>query len=272
MSRLVSEAQALRHRLEPSKALQEKLLDAVATASVNIELLQTRGELSPDLMPGQAKKRQLNDGSDIDYLLAKKPRVTQTREQLTSGQPAEQMTIAQLLTEEFVSTTLQQPKSTAFNPQFSGIMKGFLNPVKPSLCPESVHAYISKWLESISIDADQDKWCQSDSQRSHSNDDSDSEELINPALYKHADLNTDGVAISPTSQLSCSPKDHMEAGSQRSSPVAVHASLPPELVAVDAPTTQTPMKLDNALYGKGVLGSTSMFMRSGGENFPDNKN
>lgn len=250
MSRLVSEAQALRPRLEPSKALQEKLLDAVATASVNIgtlfftwlwcdywerhaksatERLQTRGELSPGLMPGQAKKRQLDVGSDIDYLLAKKPRVTQTREQLTSGQPVEQMAVAQLLTEEFVSTTFQQPKSTVFNPQFSGIMKGFLNPVKPSLCPESVHTYISKWLESISIDADQDQWCQSDSQHSHSDDDSGSEELINPALEKHTDLNTDGVAISPTSQLSCSLKDHTEAGSQRSSPVAVHASLPPEL-------------------------------------------
>lgn len=223
-------------------------------------------------MPGQAKKRQLDVGSEIPSLLAKKARVTQTREQLTGGQPVEQMAIAQLLTEEFVSTTLQQPKSTAFNPQFSGIMKGFLTPVKPSLCPESVHTYISKWLESISIDADQDKWCRSDSQRSHSDDESGSEELISPALEKHAVLNTDGVAISPTSQLSCSLEDPMEAGSQCSSPVVVHVSLPPELVAMDVPTTQTPMKLDHALYRKRILGSNNVYMRSRGENFPENKN
>ncbi|KAF7538003.1 hypothetical protein G7Z17_g12735 [Cylindrodendrum hubeiense] len=260
--------QTRRSRLKPSMALQETLLDAAATASIDIGLPRTRGELHPDLMPRQVKKRQLNVVPEIDPCLAKKARVTQPTAQLTRGEPVEETSVAQLLTEELVSTTLQQPKPTVFNPQFSGIMKGFLNPAKPSLCPESVHAYISKWLESISIDADQDRWCRSDSQHSHSDDESVAEKLTHPAPEIDAITNTDEVITSPPFQLSCPWKDPAEAGSHYSSQVVAHTSS--ELVAVDAPPTHISIKLEHPLYRIKILGSNGIFMRPRGDKFPGN--
>ncbi|KAH7157479.1 hypothetical protein B0J13DRAFT_520210 [Dactylonectria estremocensis] len=173
MSGRVFEAQALRPRLDPPQALQGKLRDAVAVAGTNIEMLQARGELSPDLVPRPAKKRQLDVVSEIDPLLSKKARVKQTSMQSTGSYPVKQNAASQRLLDKIVSTT-SQPKPTVFNPQFSGITKSFLHPAKPSLCPDGVHAYISKWLESISIDPDQDEWCRPDS---HLEDESALEEL-----------------------------------------------------------------------------------------------
>ncbi|KAH7175489.1 hypothetical protein EDB81DRAFT_7129 [Dactylonectria macrodidyma] len=197
MSGRIFEPQTLRPRLEAPTALQGRLRDPVAAAGTNIEMVQAHGELSPDLIPRPAKKRQLDLVSEIDPLLSKKARVKQTSIQSIGSEQVKQMATSQRLPDKIVSTS-SQLKPTVFNPQYSGITKSFLHPAKPSLCPDPVHAYISKWLESISIDPDQDEWCRPDS---HSEDESAVEELAVPTTGIGSTPNVTRVATSQKPRL-----------------------------------------------------------------------
>ncbi|KAJ2898295.1 hypothetical protein MKZ38_004020 [Zalerion maritima] len=159
----ISEPQTRRSCRKPSKASQEKQLHAVASTGVEIpqshqEQFPLNGDLSRDATPVQARKRQLDETFESDSSPAKRARLTRDAQQPgAEDEKAEQAD---------KPTTLQQPKPKLPTYPYASFLRDFVEPVPPNR-PESVHTFVSEWLESVG--SDREKRCRSDSHLRRSN-------------------------------------------------------------------------------------------------------
>ncbi|ROT43732.1 hypothetical protein SODALDRAFT_46249 [Sodiomyces alkalinus F11] len=143
----VSKTRVCRSRIKISKALQEELLDAIA--STDTELPQNPRDQSP-VTPSQSTKRRLTT-SGIDPLPAKRTRLEQT--------DAHQSGIQDQKAGQIVKPAPKHPPQQSY----ASFLKDLVDPapwIHPSH-PEPVHAFVFEWLESVG--SDREAHCRSDS-------------------------------------------------------------------------------------------------------------
>ncbi|KAH8889896.1 hypothetical protein GQ53DRAFT_766357 [Thozetella sp. PMI_491] len=181
----VCKAWTRRSRVRLSKALQETLLDAVASSIPGTELPQNvreqsleSGVLAGDATHVQARKRRL-DATDSDLSPAKRTRLTRTETQ-QSG------------VEDEKAEQADEPRS--FKHPYALFLEDFVDPVHPN--PTSVHTFVSEWLESIG--SDREKECRSDSHLQRSDGDFISRQLTRSAPEMSYRRDAGGFVVPPT--------------------------------------------------------------------------
>lgn len=118
-------------------------------------------------------------------------------ESRTTGQSMQAFHDAsQLLTEEVTQTTLQQPEPRPPKRPYASFLKDFVDPIHPHPRPESLHALVSEWLESVG--SDREKRCRSDSHLHHLDHDPVSRQLTRSAPEVGYTRDADGFAVPPT--------------------------------------------------------------------------
>lgn len=100
----------------------------------------------------------------------------------------------QSLIVELEQTTLQQPKPEPPKRSYASFLKDFVDPVHSNY-PESVHTFVSEWLESVG--SEREKSCRSDSHLHHSGDPV-SRRLTRSAPEMGSKRDADGFAVPPT--------------------------------------------------------------------------
>ncbi|KAI0403527.1 hypothetical protein F4802DRAFT_292129 [Xylaria palmicola] len=187
----VIKARTRRSLATPSKVVQAKLLDAAADKGA--EPPQSHREQSPvneglpqDAVPVPTAKRQLDATLESDPLPVKRARLTRTDAQQPGVQKAEHRDKA----------TLQQPEPRPPKRPYASFLKDFVDPVHPHPRPESLHTFVSEWLESVG--SDREKRCRSDSHLHHSEHDPVSRQLTRSAPEMDYTRDADGFAVPPT--------------------------------------------------------------------------
>ncbi|KAH7175724.1 hypothetical protein EDB81DRAFT_18086 [Dactylonectria macrodidyma] len=190
MNGRVTKAQTRRSLATPSKAVQAKLLDAAADKSA--ELPRSHREQSPvnkgltqDAAPVPTAKRQLDATPESDPLPAKRARLTQTDAQQPRVEKAEQ-----------TDKTLQQPEPRHPKQPYASFLKDFVDPTHPHPRPESLHTFVSEWLESVG--SDRDRRCRSASHLHRSDDDPFPRQLTRSAPEMSHTQDADGFVVPPT--------------------------------------------------------------------------
>lgn len=113
-------------------------------------------------------------------------------------------------------TTLQQPKPKR---PYASFLKDFVDPVPPNRT-ESVHTFVSEWLESVG--SDREKRCRSESHLHHSDDDALPRSRSAPEMGYTRDA--DGFAVPPTPASTGSGSRRPSAADDRSQLSATSAS------------------------------------------------
>lgn len=101
----------------------------------------------------------------------------------------------QRLTQEIVQATLQQPKPQPRKRPYASFLRDFVDPVPPNR-PDSVHTFVSEWLESVG--SDREEHCRSDSHLHHLDDDPVPRQLTRSAPEMGYTKDADGFAVPPT--------------------------------------------------------------------------
>ncbi|KAK0624759.1 hypothetical protein B0T17DRAFT_590603 [Bombardia bombarda] len=245
----VTKARTRRPRATPSKAVQAKLLDAAADKSVGAELTQSHreqslvnGGLARDATPVPTAKRQLDATPESDPLPAKRARLTRTDAQ----QPGVEKEVAQ--------TTLQQPEPRPPKRLYASFLKDFVDPVHPHPRPESLHTFVSGWLESAG--SDREKRCRSDSHLYRSADDPVPRQLAKSAPEMGYTRGADGFAVPATPASTGSRSYRADTGPVAPSDVTGSGRSGRSLV-------------EDPLYRDANLAENNIYMRSPYEEFPE---
>ncbi|KAH8759497.1 hypothetical protein F5883DRAFT_648095 [Diaporthe sp. PMI_573] len=185
MSGRITKAWTRRSRAKPSTALQEKVLNAAADKGSELprshrEQAPANGHLARDASPVPTAKRQLDATSESNPLPAKKARLTRTDAQQPGVEKAGQ-------------TDKPEPRPPKRPASF---LKGFVDPVHLHSRPESLHTFVSDWLESVG--SDRKKRCRSDSHLHRSDDDPVSRQLTRSAPEMGNTRDADGFVVPPT--------------------------------------------------------------------------
>ncbi|KAI0102470.1 hypothetical protein GGR51DRAFT_527478 [Nemania sp. FL0031] len=233
-----------RSRIKLSKSLQEQLLDAVARKSA--EQPQVDVDLNRAAAPVQSTKRQLDTPSEIDPLPTKRARLTSA----DTRQPS----VENDKVDPVPQATLQQPKPQPPKRPYASFLQDFLDPVRPG-CPESVHTFVSEWLESIG--SDRKKRCRSDSHLHHS-DDSVPRQLTRSASEMGCTQGADGIAVPPP------PSDKPRS----SAPDADTESAAPSGDTGSSRSTSKSL-IEDPAYRLANLNRNNIFMRPSYEELPD---
>ncbi|KAJ2896870.1 uncharacterized protein MKZ38_005122 [Zalerion maritima] len=200
----VSKARTRRSRVTLSKDLQEELLGAVASTdtgmyvdvsggrhanSAGTGLPQSPGE-QPSVAgslareaPLQSMKRRLA-ASEIDLVPTKRARLerTDTQQPGVGDEGAKQ-------------ATLQQREPKRPKQSYASFLKDFVDPVHPNY-PDSVHTFVSEWLESIG--SDREARCRSDSHLCSSDSNPVWRQVARSAPDMVNTRDADGYVVPPT--------------------------------------------------------------------------
>ncbi|KAF2461177.1 hypothetical protein BDY21DRAFT_361162 [Lineolata rhizophorae] len=245
MNGRITKARTRRSREKPSKALEEKLVDALPRS--HQQPPANRGP-SRDLKPVPTAKRQFDAiSSEKDPLPAKRTRLMRT--------DTERLGVDEEI-EKVAKTTLQQPKPNPPKLPYASFLKDFLDPVHSHPRPVSLHAAVSEWLESVG--SDREKCCRSDGHLYRSDDDPVSRQPTKsvPEMGYTQDANGFLAPPTPASTESLSYQVDADAGAITPSDVPSSSRSGRSLV-------------EDPYYRYRNLALNNIFMRNPDEKFPD---
>ncbi|KAH7175910.1 hypothetical protein EDB81DRAFT_874733 [Dactylonectria macrodidyma] len=178
----LSKAWTRRSRVQLSTALQETLLDAVAGNNAGAHV-----DIPRNLRDSWTHQVKIFRGT-------------------TPGVEDEEAEQARKL----VQTALQQPKPNRPQRSCASFLKDFVDPVHPDPHLESVHTFVSEWLQSVG--SDREKHCRSDKHLHRSNDDPVLRKITRSAPEMGCIRDADGFAVpltpaSSRTRRSCQPTE-----------------------------------------------------------------
>ncbi|POS68581.1 hypothetical protein DHEL01_v213025 [Diaporthe helianthi] len=272
MNARVFKARTRHSRVQPSEALQEKLLDAVATAAASEHVvvygdpgdsltrfssgtrpLQSHRGPSPapsaDTTPSPSRKRR------PDATTPPPPKRARLTRADTQQHEVEEEEAVQ--TDEPSQTTLAQPKPKAPYPSF---LKDFVDPVNLATDPVPVHRSVFEWLESVR--SDREERCRSDGYLRPSDHDLSSRQLSGSAPDMGRSRDADGFAVplTPGSTGSRSFRADADAGSIARSDLTGAPS--------DSGRSTGRSLVEDPNYRKLNLAAKNIYLRSSREKYP----